>query len=943
MRNRILHLLLLVLCLFMGSGSAFAADDSSKCGTPAASHIYRYLMAYDTKAAKYARDHYGSLEAHAQVAINKCNQVVKNSNIDAYFMIGDCIEMTDVAWTDGGSAGMSGAGQKLSERDDVRKAWLDSESHICAIVLYPGNNSLSGNFNLEPLQWDRACGVMDAGSLVETYTLIHETGHVFGCHHDGDRDQHAYGLGYLGDKYYTVMSYGHLYAGLQPVPYFSGPDQVYNGVTLGDAQHNNARMFREHLSIVDQYLTRQEIIVVKETNQLGSDENFLINNTKILNNYNEQYKYFMLKVIASGEYSITSEAKWLKITAAHASDFNGYAVTVEYEQNNSGAPREAVITIQSVYNPECVEHVIVKQNSYNGVIASQTDFKVSGEAQSLSVDFATEGSGTLKSECDWITINGSSSCNINNGSSVTFQVAANTTSQQRVGTLSASRSGGSPTVITVTQTGSGLGFVGFPTAPLTFDSRKQTQQISFFAGQAFSIACPNWITCTKTAETGDVKVNINVEANTDATAKRTGTITFTTADGKDVRTISVSQTPNTSYTIDVTTWNPNCRAQNKLVHLTTATNWTARIDEDNAGTITVSPTSGTGNATLNIRITENSGSKPRYAKVIIEGDDSCEPVKIQIEQSGYDAKAVAPDPEVEEGGKDPVVDPDPNPGTGGGNGGDNGGNTGGGDGKDPEVTPTEGTTYTIRLADTDPALYLTTTLVNEGQYGYKTYSLSTEPETFTLVKTEKGGFLIQSTLSDKAYVGVNTSVTWDCANVATEWTIASIDGDKTTILKNDQVGLGVDDAKDKAGVFTDKPSKNAPGIYHWIISPVKDEPTVPVEPEKKVCATPVISLEGGQLAITCETPGATISYTLTMPALTLTGSDVSKLSSDLAAQELTLVVKAAAKDYEDSEEASRTFKLNELFSLLSKPSEVNPENVSIQDVVHLIDLLLKKK
>ena len=942
MRNRILHLLLLVLCLFMGSEKAFAADVSgSKCGTPDASHIYRYLMAYDTKAAKYARDHYGSLEAHAQVAINKCNQVVKNSNIDAYFMIGDCIEMTDVAWTDGSSPGMSGAGQKLSERDDVRKAWLDSESHICAIVLYPGNNSLSGNFNLEPLQWDRACGVMDAGSLVETYTLIHETGHVFGCHHDGDRDQHAYGLGYLGDKYYTVMSYGHLYAGLQPVPYFSGPDQVYNGVTLGDAQHNNARMFREHLSIVDQYLTRQEIIVVKEVNQSGSEENFLINNTKILNNYNEQYKYFMLKVIASGEYNITSEAKWLKITSAHASDFNGYAVTVDYEQNNTGAPREAVITIQSVYNPECVEHVIVKQNSYNGVIASQTDFKVSGEAQSLRVDFATEGSGTLKSNCDWITINGFSSCNINNGSSVTFQVAANPTSQQRVGTLSASRSGGSPTTITVTQTGSGLGFVGFPTAPLTFDSRKQTQQISFFAGQAFSIACPNWITCTKTGETGDVTVNINVEANTDASAKRTGTITFTTADGKDVRTISVSQTPNTSYTIDVTTWNPNCRAQNKLVHLTTATNWQVEIEDPYGKAITVSPMSGTGNATLDINVTQNDGGKPRFFKVTIKGDDSCEPVMIQIEQSAFNDKDVAPEPEVEEGGKDPVVDPDPNPGTGGGNGGDNGGNTGGGDGKDPEVTPADGQTYTIRLDNggTTP-LYLTTTTVKDNND--VTYSLSTQPEEFIIVSTDKG-YTLQSA-SSKKYVGYTTGNGWDCYDVADTWTITSIEGVSTTILKDGSVGLGVDKAEDKAGVFTNKPDKAHPNaIYHWIIAPVKDEPTVPVEPEKKVCATPVISLEDGLLAITCETPGATVSYTLTMPALQLTGSDVSKLSSDLAAQELTLVVKATAKDYEDSEVVSRTFKLNELFSLLTKPGDVNPESVSIQDVVRLIDLLLKKK
>lgn len=903
--------LLALLLLLVAAVTTYAADDGNKCGTPAASHTYRYLMAYDTKAAAYARQHYGSLEAHAQVGIDKCNLVVKNSNIDAYFEIGACIEMSDVTWTDGSSSGMSGAGQSLSERPDVRKAWVESESHICAIVLHPGNNSLSGNFNLSPLKWDRACGVMDAGALVETYSLIHETGHVFGCHHDGDRDSHEYALGYLGDKYYTVMSYGHLYAGLQPVPYFSGPDQMYNGITLGDASHNNARMFREHLGIVDQYLNRKEIIVVKEVNQMGTEENYLINNTKILNKYNETYRYFQLSVYASSDYYITSNASWLKVSYAASSKFEGYAVNVDYEQNNTDSPREAVITIRGIVDPDCVEYVYVKQNCQNGVIASATDFKVSSEAQSLSVDFASEGSGTLKSECSWITINGASSCNINNGSSVTFQVAANPSGQQRVGTLRASRGGSSSTVITVTQTGTGLGFEGFPTAPLNLDSRKQTVQLSFFAGQAFSITCPSWVTCTKTAETGDVKVNVSVEANTDASAKRTGTITFTTADGKDVRTITITQTPNSSYSVDVAEWTPNCRPQNKLVHLTTATNWTARINEDNPGTITVSPTSGYGNATLNIVITQNNGGKNRYAKVIIEGDESCEPVTIQINQAGYDEKAVAPDPEVEEGGKDPVVDPDPNPGTGG-------------DGKDPEVTPTDGTTYTIRLDNAGTDLYLTTTTVPDNTN--VTYSLSTQPEEFYIVSTDKG-YTIQSA-STKKYVGHTGANGWDCYDVADVWTIGSIEGVSTTILKSvdSKVGLGVDKAEDKAGVFTNKPDTGHPNaIYRWIISPVKEEPTDPVEPELTPCATPVIALADGRLAITSATPAATIHYTISAPSLTLTGTGALD-ASKFAACTVTITAYATAEGFTPSTAATLPLTIAQVAQMMGLNGDVNGDS-----------------
>lgn len=945
MRNRILHLLLLVLCLFMGSGSAFAADESgSKCGTPAASHIYRYFMVYDTRGADYARRNYGSLEKHAQVGIDKCNQVVKNSNIDAYFELGDVMELTDYTLTDGTSAAMMAAGASVPERPDVRKRWRDGNCHICALVVSPGGNSLSGNFTLEPLSWDVSCGVMDAGSLVETYTLIHETGHVFGCHHDNvyTIDSHPYALGYVDDKYYTIMSYGHMAGGkIAPVAFFSGPDQVYNGVTLGDATHNNARMFREHLDIVDQYTQRSKIVIVKESEETyyGAVVRYIEDNTLVLSN---SKTYATLTVTASDVLSISTGEKWMNLTVNRAEGSMDYNVIINITDFNYGnTPREGKIVIQSLSDPSFVKELTVIQNCPNGVVVSPSEYTVTSEAQTLSAKFKADGSGTLRSESSWITVGGKSSASFSADCTMTFEVAANTTGQDRVGTLKAYRSESqSFTTIKVTQKAAGVGFDNFSMTSIDLDSRKQTQQISFFAGQTFSVTAPDWVTCTKTGETGNVTVNVSVEANTTG-ATRSGDIRFTTADGKFTRVVSVSQSAATSYEVDLKNWNPNCRAQNKLVHLTTATNWQVEIEDPYGKALTVSPMSGTGNATLDINVTENGGGKSRYFKVTIKGDDSCEPVTIQIEQSPYNDKAVAPDPEVEEGGKDPVVDPDPNPGTGGGNGGDNGGNTGGGDDKDPEVTPADGQTYTIRLDNggTTP-LYLTTTTVKDNND--VTYSLSTQPEEFIIVSTDKG-YTLQSA-SSKKYVGYTTGNGWDCYDVADTWAIASIEGVSTTILKDDKVGLGVDKAEDKAGVFTNKPDKDHPNaIYHWIISPVKDEPTVPVEPEKKVCATPVISLEGGQLAITCETPDATISYTLTMPALNLAGTDVSKLSSDLAAQELTLVVKAAAKDYEDSEEASRTFKLNELFSL-SKPGDVNADGVqSIEDVVRLIDLLLKKK
>lgn len=299
-------------------------------------------------------------------------------------------------------------------------------------------------------------------------------------------------------------------------------------------------------------------------------------------------------------------------------------------------------------------------------------------------------------------------------------------------------------------------------------------------------------------------------------------------------------------------------------------------------------------------------------------------------------------------GTEPIV---PDPGTDGGStGGDNGGSTGGGDNKDPE-TPVAGATYTICLDNAGTKLYLTTNEVKDNDA--LTYSLSTQPEEFYIVSTPSTlrqaqderssgqalGYTIQSATTKK-YVGYTGTNGWDCYAVADVWTIASIEGVSTTILKKDvTVGLGVDKAEDKAGVFTDKPSKNG-GIYHWIIEPVKE---APVNPALTPCATPVISLKDDVMTISSATPGATICYTLTTPDISIRNDDVSQLFTALSPVTFTLTATAKASGYLDSEAATRTFTLAELLPLVGDRADVNADGrCSIEDVTRLIDLLLKR-
>ena len=71
------------------------------------------------------------------------------------------------------------------------------------------------------------------------YGLAHEVGHLFGARHTPDSDPNLepfpYGHGFRNDSLRTIMANGSQ----RRVPYFSGPDQAFENVVLGDSTLSN--------------------------------------------------------------------------------------------------------------------------------------------------------------------------------------------------------------------------------------------------------------------------------------------------------------------------------------------------------------------------------------------------------------------------------------------------------------------------------------------------------------------------------------------------------------------------------------------------------------------------------------------------------------------------------------------------------------------------------
>ncbi|MDZ4699803.1 MAG: M12 family metallo-peptidase [Rhodothermales bacterium] len=197
------------------------------------------LVVYTPDAAAAAVD----IDAAIAAAVAETNVVFANSRVDVALTVVGAREieyttterLQDLAYLVGREDGVL---------DEVHTLRDEVEADLVALFTNDPASTINAAVMATPATAFVAIYWRQAGAT--GYALAHELGHLFGARHTPDSDPLAlplpYGHGFRNETYRTIMANGPQ----TRVPYFSGPDQVYLGVVLGDSALSDvARLLRE--------------------------------------------------------------------------------------------------------------------------------------------------------------------------------------------------------------------------------------------------------------------------------------------------------------------------------------------------------------------------------------------------------------------------------------------------------------------------------------------------------------------------------------------------------------------------------------------------------------------------------------------------------------------------------------------------------------------------
>lgn len=146
------------------------------------------------------------------------------------------------------------------------------------------------------------------------------------------------------------------------------------------------------------------------------------------------------------------------------------------------------------------------------------------------------------------------------------------------------------------------------------------------AGQTFSITTntfgpwtvtdnQSWISLSPTSGTGIQNIDVTLPANSGA--QRVGTITITQTLSGETTTSTVTQQAGVTETLTINPTSKNVVSGGETFQIVISTSgnpsWTVT---DSASWISVTPTSGTGNGTLNVTVQNNTGNQ-RFGSVTV--------------------------------------------------------------------------------------------------------------------------------------------------------------------------------------------------------------------------------------------------------------------------------------------------------------------------------------
>ena len=311
-------------------------------------------------------------------------------------------------------------------------------------------------------------------------------------------------------------------------------------------------------------------------------------------------------VTSNISWTVSETTSWLSVGSPTGS--NNGTINVSYDENTTTSQRVGTITLSG--NGVSDVPLTVTQDAGSAVLtATPSNRAVTNPSGTTTFDVTSNISWTVSETTSWLSVG--SPTGSNNGT-INVSYDENTTTSQRVGTITLSGNGVSDVPLTVTQDAGSAVLTATPSNQNVANSSGSTT-FSITSNTSWNTTDnATWLTLSTASGSGDATLTASYSANP-TIVQRVATITIT--DGSISREVTVTQAAGAA----VLTATPSNRdvANNSgstTFSITSNTSWNIT---DNATWLTLSTASGSGDETLTASYSANPTIVQRVATITI--------------------------------------------------------------------------------------------------------------------------------------------------------------------------------------------------------------------------------------------------------------------------------------------------------------------------------------